>query len=226
MAVGYNSFGISDNLIVCLDAGNTKSYSGTGTSLIDISGNNNNFTIVGSPSFSTGIFTLTGDTTKYFICNPFNHPTSTLTVEIWCLINTGSVDDGIWSYSVSGNDNNELLYAPQNLALYGPNSIGTSGINVADSNWKQIVRTSDRSTGSEVLYVNGSPVYSITQDVGVNFTAGGSFVIGQEQDLIGGGFDINQSMSGQFSILKIYNRVLSSSEVTQNFNAIRGRFGI
>jgi hypothetical protein len=54
LAISYNPRTITDGLVLCLDAGNTKSYPGSGTTWTDLSGNGRNFTWVSSPSFTGG----------------------------------------------------------------------------------------------------------------------------------------------------------------------------
>ena len=68
MAVGYNPRIVTNGLVLCLDAGNTRSYPGSGTTWTDLSGNGNNGTLSG-PTFSAtdrGCLTFTnGSKVKY-----------------------------------------------------------------------------------------------------------------------------------------------------------------
>ena len=52
MATIYNPNIVTDNLVFCVDAANTKSYSGSGTIWKDISGEDNDGTLVNGPTFS------------------------------------------------------------------------------------------------------------------------------------------------------------------------------
>ena len=220
---------IDTGLVLALDAADRNSYPGSGTTWTDLSGQGNNMTMGGTLAYSDGVFTSTATTANYFIRNPFSHPTTAVTVEMWCLANSGSSGDAFWSYAISSTDNHNLLIDQSNLTLYGP--IGTptgipTNINVADGTWKQLVRTSNRSNGAEVLYVNGVVSFTTTISSGTNFTSGGSLVLGQEQDSSGGSFDATQALQGKYAVFRIYNRALTASEVRQNFNATRSRFGI
>lgn len=227
MGLGHSPDIFANGLILCLDAGNPKSYPGTGTTWYDIGNNNqSNFTMGGSLTFSSGSFVSTANTSNFFIRNPFNHPINLLTAEMWVLCNIGGSLDALWSYAVPGNDNHQLLYDQSNLSIYGPSGAVSSGISIADGNWKQIVRTSNRSTGEEKLYINGVLRFTTTLAAGTNFSSGGSLVLGQEQDSVGGTFDATQSLEGQYSIFRIYNSILEESQVLKNFNALRRRFGI
>ena len=58
---------VTDGLILCLDAANPKSYSGSGSTWTDLSGNNNNFTINGSTFNSEGFFNFVDNNGDYII---------------------------------------------------------------------------------------------------------------------------------------------------------------
>ena len=53
MATNYNPKIVTDGLLFCVDAGNTKSHSGSGTTWNDISGRGNTLTATSSPTFSS-----------------------------------------------------------------------------------------------------------------------------------------------------------------------------
>jgi hypothetical protein len=228
MGIVYNTSIVRNGLVLHLDAANRKSYPGTGTNWTDLSGNNNNFTMIGNLTYSSGTFVSTSSIENYFIKNPFDHPTNLLTVEMWCRANTGSSFDAFWSYAISAGDNNhQLLYDQTNLSIYSPGSVNvSSGINIANNKWYQIVRTSNRSTGAELLYLNGGLEFTTNLAPGINFISGGSLILAQEQDSVAGTLDTNQAFEGSYSIFRIYNRVLSATEVLQNFEAYRDRYGI
>jgi pyruvate/2-oxoglutarate/acetoin dehydrogenase E1 component len=65
---------------------------------------------------------------------------------------------------------------------------------------------------------------SNTTSITVNSTLG--IVLGQEMDSNGGSFDANQKFRGKYGPIRFYNRVLSSSEIEQNYTAQKTRFGL
>jgi hypothetical protein len=236
-------------LIVNINISNTSSYSGTGTTITDLSGNSNNFTIAGSPTYTAptvstpGFFSFPGgEVTRYIVRDPFNMPTTTASIAMWLrqsgVYPVGS-GCGIFSYEVLGAGNNFLLFddysninIPPGLV---PHVVGGfvnrgSNISIANGLWAHVVMTTNRTTGLTVLYVNNggsSRQFSETILPGTLMTAGGSLIIAQEQDGPGtGGLDPNQAFKGDFSSLKIYNRVLSASEVAVLFNNERTLFGV
>lgn len=223
---------VSSGLICYLDAANPSSYPGSGSTWFDLSGNGNHFTIVGSPYWSPfGFFQNTATISNYFIRNPFPHPTTTSTIEIWTAANINSQSGGYWSYAVTGSDNHHLLYSPNNVeltVLSGTTGSAAvlSGYWVGDMLWRHLVATSNRTTGVETLYINGWPVMTYTQLAGNNFVTNGSMILGQDQDSVGGTLAATQAFEGKISIFTCYNRVLSFAEIQQNLNAFRERYQI
>jgi hypothetical protein len=74
--------------------------------------------------------------------------------------------------------------------------------------------------------MNGVEIGTRTHSVGTAHTTNGYLIIGQEADAPGGGFDANQNLDGDFSFISVYDKALSATEIQQNFNALRGRYGI
>lgn len=234
----------TNGLIMNVNVSNTSSYPGTGTTLTDLTGNGNNLTIAGSPTYTAptvstpGFFSFPGgETTRHLIRNPFSMPTTTVSVALWLRQLTTrvlpEVGVGIFSYAtttIPGGDNSLLLY-DQNSRINGLQfsmaGVDTfTGLTVSNNRWSHVVMTTDRSTGRNTLYVDVSGQFSFNTPTTPLLTSGGSLVIAQEQDAVGGGFDSNQAFIGDFSSLKIYNRVLSPSEVSVIFNNERALFGV
>jgi len=225
MSVGYNPSIATAGLLACIDAFNKRCYNGTGSTAFDLAGDNN-MTIGGSPTFSAsqGWTFTNGSTANYMIRNPMTMPTTTCSYEIWCKTTVGGT--GIISYASSVADNDFLLFNPSDLSLYTAAAAINSGISITDGAWKQVVRTSNRTTGAEVLYVNGVSQFTTTLAAGTLITSGGSLVFAQEQDSVGGNFDPGQAFGGNIALFRLYNVVLTADQVLQNFNATRGRFEI
>ena len=168
-----------DGLIVNqMDARNSNSYSGSGNTWSDLSGNGNHFTIQGQmPHNSTDGFTFqSGQTSNYPYINNFQHPTSAFTDELY--IKTSQAGDvGIKSYAVGGSDNNALIFKTNPIRLYGPSSYIQTTVNIADGQYHHLVRTSNRSNGQEKIYLDGTLVWSGTHLAASNATAGGTIML-------------------------------------------------
>lgn len=229
MGVNYNSKIVTDGLILCIDAANPKSYPGSGTTWLDISGNNYNLTIYGSPTYNaSGYFTFANDQiTQYMMRTPFENPTTAVTYSCWFRSNFAQPTQTPFTYSVGGN--NEMLFFISNSTTLSPFPINVP-VNVTTTDmtnlWVNFTWTRLSSTGVNVFYRNGVQIGTYTGNAGTDIITGGFLIIGQESDSAGGGFDPNQNLDGDFARLDIYNRVLSAAEIQQNFDAIRGRFGI
>lgn len=122
---------------------------------------------------------------------------------------TNSVDYSVWNGSVSAN-----------VILQW--TLGTSG-EVKPNQWHQIVAT--RSGNTWRKYLNGQYVSETTQNPAVN-----PLIFGLGDLAIGSTWE-NSSNFQYFSVstisnLKMYNRALSNTEIQQNFDALRSRFGI
>jgi hypothetical protein len=89
------------------------------------------------------------------------------------------------------------------------------------SSWYQVVGT--YTSGARRLYINGVLVNSDSQSGTINTNASG-MSIGVYAGYSGGarGYYYN----GNLAVCRIYNRALSAAEISQNFQALRGRFGI
>ena len=230
---------LSSGLVYDLNSKDCNSFSltSTGTTLSttwnDLSGNNNHFTTVGSPTYdaNNGIVFTTGQKNNYFKIASFSHPTTTFTDEF--LLKTTGTGDGIKSYgTLSPNqNNNSLIFAPENLLVFhGPDAPGydmnlDAGGNLSfnDGNWYHLVITSNRTTGKDIVYLNGTAVASGTISAGNLTEQGGTIVLGNDQDIVSGALavsDPNQAFTGYIPIARMYNKVLTSSEVTQNYNYI------
>ena len=228
---------LSSGLVYDLNSKDCNSFSltSTGTTLSttwnDLSGNNNHFTTVGSPTYdaNNGIVFTTGQKDNYFKIASFSHPTTTYTDEF--LLKTTGTGDGIKSYGTlsPSHNNNSLIFAPENLQIFHDNSryyvdFDTGGnLSFNDGNWYHLVITSNRTTGKDIVYLNGTAVASGTISAGNITEQGGTIVLGNDQDPVSGALvvnDPNQAFTGYIPIARMYNKVLTSSEVTQNYNYI------
>jgi hypothetical protein len=229
MSLGHGPSIVRNGLVLCLDAANVKSYPGSGTTWNDVSGNNTNLTIYGGPAFnSAGYFTFSNNqTTQYIMNDNYSIPTDDISFSCWFRSNFAGASQTPFTYSVAG-DNTYLLYTDSSTIIV-PHDLGNRyQVTVPDMKdvWCNFTWVRTRTTGVSLYYMNGVYVGTQTINAGSGPTSGGYLIIGQEADAPGAGFDPAQNLDGDFAILSIYNRTLTAAEVSQNFNAVRGRFGI
>ncbi len=232
MAFNYSPKILTDSLVFAVDAANKKSYPGSGTSFNNLADSSNNFTINGSPTLNTLLdrFTFSSNqTTQYLEKSSYSFPANDYSISIWVKFTTTSFNGATVSYAYSTSQNNESLmyFSNGELRFYGPTDNVSTNWNIPNTtSWFNLVRTRIKSSGAEKLYVNGSQEFSGTLNANVSTETPGTLIFGQEQDTVGGGFQSNQCFYGDFASMKLYNKNLSSTEITQNYNALKGRFGL
>ena len=238
---------VTNNLELHLDANNGASYPGSGATWNDISGENNNGTITNNSEVvfnSNGWFDWTdgpaSDVTGGYISLPNTAVTlgSTYTIEIWNYYDSASAPSqapwtggNLWTNSAEGDWNAEA--GNENGLLFGYNSIvykNTSGVetevdyspNPTTQVWHQHVLVVN--SGSGTVYVDKTSVATLS-NMRTLGQSNGTLGIGVG-DRFGGG-DYRGEYLGFISIVRVYpGKALSVSEITQNFDVNRSRYGI
>ena len=220
MALAHSPKIITDGLVLCLDAGNNKSYPGSGNTWTDLSGQGNNGTLINSPTYNNtngGNFNF-DELNDYVDCGQILN-NSAYTKIAWFRpeTSTSNIISGAstsqHAFWMSGSDN--TIHSGHNGSWYivshRPNNPG----NMLNQWWCGAV-TFNTSTGW-VLYLNGEQVDTDSDTTAP--TGDGTVFIGAYT--AGGNL-----FDGDIPVVQIYNRVLTASEIKQNFNALRGRFSI
>ncbi len=132
--------------------------------------------------------------------------------------NTGS--QALFSAS-SGSQHNELIMWFPNASTFTPflkgNSSGSISItNIADNSWHHFTWT--RNGTQNCFYIDGVLQGCSTKTSQALSVAAGGLIIGQEQDRLGGNFDINQDWEGLVDEPLIFKSVLSQAEITAIYN--------
>lgn len=230
MGVGYNPRIVTDQMILCLDAANAKSITGTGQSWIDLSRNGYAAIPANGPTYSStngGIITFDGTDDEYTTgLNTFGPNTSW---EAW--------------FRLTSNKSGYNMFMGRYLPYFGQlsgnriifsNNIGGaqqtvySNTTLSISNWYHVICTTafDTTNTTAMIYVNGSVNMDSTYN---NVFSGQQVNYPGYYFTIGDGYNHPTSwypFNGDVAIVRIYNKTLSLAEVRQNFNANRKRFGI
>ena len=213
------------SLVLWLDAGQPASYNGSGTIWTDLSGKGNNGTLynISYNSSLVGGSVLFNGSNSYVNCGTFVTAVNIQTISVWVKFNDLVNAQEIVSKS-AGSTGVELLLYSNALQTYvmgagtpTQTNIGYSVSNLNTSSWYNIVATQAGNGGAMNLYVNGTVIASGTAPTTINDST--NLLIGTWN---GGGRFFN----GSISQIQIYNRALSAQEIQQNFNALRGRYGI
>ena len=231
---------VTNNLVLHLDAGDSSSYSGSGTAWNDLSGQGNHATLVNSPQYSSN-----NEGYLWFRDGTNDHAT------LPAIDLTGNeITFAIWTYNIN-NTNSSLIFLGDNSAPhasgrilnihslpYGSNMYyfdkGYDGSSSAPSydrlsgsfsntsyhtGWTHWVFTSNASTGSMKVYRNGSLFNSSTGNTRTLTNANGDIRrIGRTNG--------SACVNAYISNLQLYKKELSQAEVTQNFDAMKTRFGL
>lgn len=214
---------VTNGLVLCLDARNTKSYSGSGTTWYDLSGYDkhavmNNFSASNFTTFN-GVRCFESDNTsnQCFKTSNFTFPTSGRTYEIWVAQKAVNIGWQTW-IDDNNTDTGYVFLGLNNASIYVyPQSFGAT---VVTNQWYNVIYTLAGGNGSAVkLYINGALVGSGTY-TGTPITGSGTlYILGDDNNK-------NENSSAYGSIVRAYNRVLSESEINQNFQATRDSFGL
>ena len=223
MATNYGPKIVTEGLVLCLDAGDALSYPGTGTTWTDLSGNGNNGVLTNGPTYNSangGSLAFDGiDDTVNFAYDL----RSSWTYECWALHNIVSGFAFLGQGTTTAASGLHILFINNgNDIRFGMFANDTDARSLATSTgiWYHYCFTYNHSTFLKQIYRNGvqltgTPVHTQTSYIGT-----GAVRIGATYSS-GGGY-----ANGKIASPKLYNRILTSSEIQQNFNALRGRFGI
>jgi len=231
---------VTTNLLMHLDAGNPASYPGSGTSWLGLSGTTVNATLVNSVGYSPdnkGYLTFNGSNqvaTIPFSGSPFRQ-TSQITYSFWAY-KTVTGASNIMGTSVSGGGGTGAIFfgSDTSISFYwtpsNPVSDRTISATISTSlnTWAHYAFTMVYSTGSFQWYQNGVALTSTINIPPVTvFTPTSSPYNQNINDSIGGWYVNSQFyFSGRISQVQVYNVALNATQISQNFNALRGRYGI
>jgi hypothetical protein len=216
MGIDYNNIIVSDGLVLYLDAANTRSYSGSGTSSNSLVGGIGATLVngVGFTSSNNGAFTFDGSNDYINFGNSSAVQQSSGTLSAWA---KASSPGGGYRGIIAKQGAYGLFYTDSVLVAYdwAADAPRSTGVNIADNTWKNVVLTyqSGVSNGTRI-YINGVSVLTTTITV-----------LNQTGNLFGGAeANAGQYAACQISLFNMYNRALSATEVLQNYNATKGRY--
>jgi hypothetical protein len=213
---------VSENgLVLYLDAGNIRSYSGSGTTWTDVSGNGNVGTLTNGPTFSSEVRgNIVFDGVDDNIVLPTNSLTtaSTLTIEAWVNLSLRGDRHIIvcnwtgWAMEVGQSGN--LLY-PYFTWWDGTQQPATTwNLSITPNTWNHIACTFDGSVGR--VYVNGA-LSAVSSNTTISYGVYARQISGTT---------FSGPILGNVSMVRNYNVALTAQQILQNYNALRSRFGL
>ena len=229
MSYKYGPSIVTDGLVFYVDAANDNSYPGTGTTWGDLVGGTDGTLTNGSTydSANGGSIVFAGDddliTTTLTSNTIFN---STFTVSCW--FNADTVSNFPRPFSKSNNASttdvggfsvffNDSSGTYQVYCRINGNLINTSSATFSLSSWNNLT----------VVFKDGEATVYLNQSSGVTGTNASALLSGittTDDFIIGNLHAADRPFDGKIATTMIYNRELSSTEITQNYNALKNRF--
>ncbi len=224
MGLNHGTNIVKDGLVFYVDAANQRSYPGSGTTWTDLKGAAN-VTLLNGPTFSTdnlGCIAFDGNDDNSQFSNIVSRTANTISAWVY---NEDLSQDG----TVVGNWGAQfILYMDTDGAGDGYRTLystggGTKGtnsdnINAIQDQWQNVVATFSGTAVS--LYVDGELIQTTTFSSTTMADDSGDWAIGANQPNGVNDFE------GKISNVLIYNKALTAAEVKQNYNALKGRFGL
>ena len=244
--IGGSRTSVSDGLILHLDTANNRSYPGSGTTWNDLTSYQNNIIVSGSgsspvpPTYSTEAAGCLYFNDNYSISSnyadfyaPINSSTL-VTVETWCKLLEKAPPSGYpiifgWQfYCMFLQSGVGLGYNTFSGDIYGISDASIDNLGLI-GNWKHyvfVMRGDNSAYGTaNKMYINGDN-QSLSQISGTPNTSNINFNNGLGRIANSRRTGAPYYADALYSVFKVYNRELTQSEITQNYNALKNRFGI
>jgi hypothetical protein len=213
---------------------NLSTAPASGTTWTDTSGNGRNATLQGTPTYVSNngggirLNNLNSSGTDY-ISVPFNIATTTATVEIVASFNTTTHWATIWGNENYNAGSGHMAYMnPSTTINWGKTGSISASITASNSirHWTFVI---NGATG--LLYLNGSQLNSTSMGTAQTSYVTTEFLFGARHTNTGTGATdkLNNSTPSLYPVfyqMRIYNTALSAGDVLQNYNAVRGTYGI
>jgi len=229
---------VRDGLVLDLDAGKTASYVGIGTTWTDLGVYSNNGTLTNGPTYSSAnggsiVFDGVDDVVDGTINGSIF--TGNFTQSAWIYkLNAIGVWQGVFTNSSPATNNTYLMTFGNGSVAAPLNSVGANQVGVSESGifldigthinkWLNIIITKSGSTLTIYCYKDGT----LLQNSGTINWNGGNFATtnNYKVGIHWAGGSVNPFI-GNISQVSVYNRVLTTAEIQQNYNALKGRYGL
>ena len=233
MALGHGPRVITDGLVLAFVAADVSSYPGSGTTWTDLSGNGNNGTLVNGVGYNgSNNGSLVFDGTNDYVS--FSYPNINVngpyTIIQWIRPSSALVAGGSGANKPTGANRKTSIVGPgpvwnpgiwmtsDYLRVHAKTQYRDAAINWTTTTWNMIGMTYD-GTNCGIIY--GGEFMPIAYTTAYGPSNPTTLYIGAENT---SGSGVN--WLGDVGVTMFYNKALTAAEVQQNFNALRGRYGI
>lgn len=238
---------IRDNLILNIDPASALSYPGSGTVLADISGYNYHPTLINGPTLAgsglTSSILLDGSNDYIQISSAYTHTfTAGTTVDVWVKFNSSNswgrlldTSDGAGTNTAyltiaRWGGNNEVVLESRSSTTQGTqNGVRTTTTAITNGtiqNFTFVIgpgSTDAVSPETPRIYMNANLQATTLYGTQNNFVP---YVVNKYAWIGRSAFSADAYLGANIYAYKIYNRALSAAEVKQNFQSLRGRYGV
>ena len=231
MSLGHGASIVRDGLVLHLDAANPKSYPGSGTTWYDLSGKGNNATLYNSPIFQNNRALFNG--TSSYAQIPYDAENFTFSYEQTIMIVLSPTENDSTrrnpynqSYAASGTWTQEAD-GKMNFYYGQGSSTGETGLpytsmlapeGVAQNETAMMCSVRSASNNYRRWFKNGE---MILNEDGVVYNP-----VTNSTNVIRIGRGYSAYYKGYIDCVFVYNVALTEQQISQNFNALRGRYGI
>ena len=194
----------------------------SGTTWTDASGNGNNATLNGSPTYTStngGGYTTSANS---YISLP-NNLSSTFTVSVACSLNPSKFWATLWGNESWDAGKGYIAYLLSNSTMNLGSSTGVASISVTGINtvhiWDFVVNGT-----SYTVYRDGVSVGSGTFTAPSGGLSTNGLYFGARHS--NNGTSYTDALPGTYYSMRVYNRALSADEINTNFSVLRGNYGL
>ena len=196
----------------------------------DYSGNKRHGTLQGNPQWQTAnfchpapatqtAFTFDGNDDGVIIRNCRDFPTEKITMAFWIKTTTSKTYPTPFSYAAQGHQNAFTLVDAKNFHVFvnsnsASDSTEKTGVSVNDGQWHHVAVTWESATGSLTIYKDGKTAFTKENyKKGETLPAGGTIALAQEQDSVGGDFEVSNTLDGSLSQVGLWAEILTEAEI-------------
>ena len=224
---------VSSGLLYYLDSANTFCYTSGSATCSDLIDSNKIGNIYSGVSFSgsqaAGSWVFDGGASASIDVPALDNVTD-FSISIWFQV-TGDSRVGSTGYNtlignLVGGDNRLLINTAGSnnrrvaIDFSTPDSVIITNSTTSLDEWNNVVFAYNNTTGTGSLYVNNALSVTPIEDSTISYNNTAHYLGGSKLPIE------NYAMNGYISSCAIYDRVLSAAEVSQNYNALKTRFGL
>ena len=226
---------VTESLNLWYDAGDTNSYSGSGSSVTDLSGNGRNGTLYNGVGYSStdggGTFTFDGSNDYISATTGASAGDWEHSINFWFKLNVAQSSISSRQNPIQiGNNATTSQYSAFDISnlnanwyFYSNDTRHNASNLFAGSTWYNVCLTyagGGGTTSNKKMYVNNSTVtFNTSGSANLNIASNAAINIGRDGPRNGA------YLNGKVAIVQIYSKNLTASEVDQNYNFYKARFG-